>query len=119
MRPWPSGAAIQGSMLADTQNAPNMLLLDLTPHALGIAITGGYFKEIIAKDSPIPISKSHIFTTERDFQEQVPHHWCSRGKAPTKKATPCSVSFPCRACKKPRAAKTRIKVFFDSTAMAP
>jgi len=64
------GAAIQGNMLLESQEQ-STLLLDLTPYNLGIMVASGYFKEIIPKDSPIPISKSHMFTTESDFQEKV------------------------------------------------
>ena len=66
------GAAIQGAMLlGDEHHDQQSLLLDLTPHSLGIEISNGLYKEIIPKDSPIPISKSHIFTTERDYQKNV------------------------------------------------
>ena len=105
------GAAIQGSMLVENQ-APNMLLLDLTPHALGIAITGGYFKEIITKDSPIPISKSHVFTTERDFQEQV-RIVVLQGEGADKSDNTVLGEFTLNGINKTPRGETRIKVFFD------
>ena len=78
------GAAIQGNMLVESKSQ-SMLLLDLTPHSLGIAITGGYFKEIISKDSPIPISKSHIFHHRTGFPGSRAHRdsarrWRQRGR---------------------------------------
>jgi len=63
------GAAIQGSALLDEHS--EMLLLDVTPHSLGIMIVGGYFHRLIEQNSTVPTSKSHIFTTVRDNQTSV------------------------------------------------
>jgi molecular chaperone DnaK len=61
------GAAIQGSMLLHGE-AQEMLLLDVTPHSLGIAITGGFFQKIILKNTTVPTSAHHVFTTVKDDQ---------------------------------------------------
>jgi molecular chaperone DnaK len=63
------GAAIQGASLQDEKS--NVLLLDVTPHNLGIMIVGGYFQTIIEKNTTVPTSASHSFTTVRDSQTQV------------------------------------------------
>jgi molecular chaperone DnaK len=63
------GAAIQGSALLDEEN--DMLLLDVTPHALGIMIVGGLFHTLIEQNTTVPTSKSHIFTTVKDNQTSV------------------------------------------------
>jgi molecular chaperone DnaK len=63
------GAAIQGSALVDT--ARDMVLLDVTPHTLGIMVVGGYFEELIPQNSTVPTSRSKIFTTVRDNQTAV------------------------------------------------
>jgi len=60
------GAAIQGSMLLHEES--EMLLLDVTPHSLGIAIAGGFFQKIIAKNTTVPTSAHHVFTTVKDDQ---------------------------------------------------
>ena len=63
------GAAIQGiALLDDTQD---MVLLDVTPHTLGIMVVGGYFEELIPQNSTVPTSRSKIFTTVRDNQTAV------------------------------------------------
>src|SRR5512137_1143457 len=46
------GAAIQGAALLDNQ--AEMLLLDVTPHNLGIMIAGGYAQTIIEANSTVP-----------------------------------------------------------------
>jgi molecular chaperone DnaK len=63
------GAAIQGASLLDERS--NVLLLDVTPHNLGIMIVGGYFQTIIEKNTTVPTSASHVFTTVRDNQTSV------------------------------------------------
>jgi len=63
------GAGIQGSaLLEDTQH---VLLLDVTPHSLGIMVHGGRFSVLIPQNTTVPTSKSHIFTTVRDNQTSV------------------------------------------------
>ena len=48
-----------------------MVLLDVTPHTLGIMVVGGYFEELIPQNSTVPTSRSKIFTTVRDNQTAV------------------------------------------------
>src|SRR2546427_9589787 len=60
------GAAIQGAMLLHPQQ--EMLLLDVTPHSLGIAIAGGFFQSILPKNTTVPTSAHHVFTTVKDDQ---------------------------------------------------
>jgi len=63
------GAAIQGASLQDERSS--VLLLDVTPHNLGIMIVGGYFQTIIEKNTTVPTSAGHVFTTVRDNQTSV------------------------------------------------
>ena len=63
------GAAIQGAALLDSSS--EMLLLDVTPHSLGIMIKGGYFHRLIQQNSTVPTLASHIFTTVKDNQTSV------------------------------------------------
>jgi molecular chaperone DnaK len=63
------GAAIQGASLLDEKH--QVLLLDVTPHSLGIMIVGGYFHKLIEQNTTVPTSKSHVFTTVKDNQTSV------------------------------------------------
>jgi molecular chaperone DnaK len=63
------GAAIQGAALVD--EGPEMILLDVTPHTLGIMVVGGYFEELIPQNTTVPTSRSKVFTTVRDNQTAV------------------------------------------------
>jgi molecular chaperone DnaK len=63
------GAAIQAAALTDEKH--EVLLLDVTPHSLGIMIVGGYFHKLIEQNTTVPTSKSHVFTTVKDNQTSV------------------------------------------------
>ncbi|MBA2661480.1 MAG: molecular chaperone DnaK [Bradymonadaceae bacterium] len=63
------GAAVQGAALSEGAN--DVVLLDVTPHSLGIMVHGGGFEVLIESNSTIPTSHSHIFTTVRDNQTSV------------------------------------------------
>jgi len=63
------GAGIQGSALVGDKH--DMVLLDVTPHALGIMTQGGYFEELIPQNTTVPTHRTKIFTTSRDNQTAV------------------------------------------------
>ena len=63
------GAAIQGNALMDSSQ--KMILLDVTPHTLGVMVAGGLFEPVIAQNSTVPTSSHKLFTTSRDNQTAV------------------------------------------------
>jgi molecular chaperone DnaK len=63
------GAAIQGYNLVSEQS--EIILLDVTPHTLGIMVVGGLFEEIIPQNTTVPTARSKIFTTVHDNQTAV------------------------------------------------
>ena len=65
------GASIQGAALIEDTPEMDMVLLDVTPHTLGIMVVGGYFEELIPQNTTVPTSRSKLFTTVRDNQTAV------------------------------------------------
>jgi molecular chaperone DnaK len=63
------GAGIQGSALVSDKQ--EMVLLDVTPHALGIMTQGGHFEELIPQNTTVPTHRTKIFTTSREHQTAV------------------------------------------------
>jgi molecular chaperone DnaK len=66
------GAAIQAHALtAPAAKGQEVLLLDVTPQNLGILVVGGYFQTVIPRNTTVPTSQTHLFTTVQDNQTSV------------------------------------------------
>jgi len=67
------GAAIQADNLAygsgDVSN--RAVLLDVTPRALGIAVSGGFAETIVERNVPLPVEQTRVFSTSADNQTLV------------------------------------------------
>jgi len=63
------GAATQGSIIKG--ESKDILLLDVTPLALGVKTYGGAFTRIVNANTTIPVSRSLIFSTVEDNQTEV------------------------------------------------
>jgi molecular chaperone DnaK len=66
------GAAIQTGIIAG--EVKDLVLLDVTPHTLGIETKDGTFTPLIERNSTIPTRKSRVFTTVADNQTKVEIH---------------------------------------------
>jgi molecular chaperone DnaK len=47
------------------------LLLDVTPHSLGIETVGGFCESVIKRNAAIPVEQTRIFSTAQDNQRIV------------------------------------------------
>ncbi|MBM3897933.1 MAG: molecular chaperone DnaK [Thaumarchaeota archaeon] len=65
------GAAYQGAVATGELNYQ---LLDVTPLTLGVEDAIGTVTRIIYRNTPIPVRKSQIFTTSKDYQTDVTIH---------------------------------------------
>ncbi len=66
------GAAIQANALVEPAGrGDEVLLLDVTPQNLGLMVVGGYFQTVIPKNTTVPTSETHLFTTVQDNQVSV------------------------------------------------
>lgn len=65
------GAAVQAAVLSDDEDPGQIFLLEVNPLTLGIETVGGVMTALIPRNSRVPTSKSKMFTTYQDNQEQV------------------------------------------------
>lgn len=67
------GAAVQGAILNGQRSkaTENLLLKDVTPLSLGIETTGRVMSVVIPRNTPIPCTKTQVYTTEADYQTMV------------------------------------------------
>jgi molecular chaperone DnaK len=63
------GAALQADALMQPDS--QVLLLDVTPQSLGVAIAGGYDRVLIPKNTTVPTATTETFHTSRDGQTTV------------------------------------------------
>ncbi len=66
------GAAMQGAILQG--QLKEVVLLDVTPHSLGIEVESGKVSRVVERNSTIPIKAAKLFTTTEDNQEAVVVH---------------------------------------------
>ncbi|MFA5561210.1 MAG: molecular chaperone DnaK [Eubacteriales bacterium] len=63
------GAALQAGMLSGELRG--MLLLDVSPLSLGVETADGFFSRMIDRNTVLPIRKSQVYTTAKNYQDSV------------------------------------------------
>ncbi|KDN34170.1 hypothetical protein RSAG8_12735, partial [Rhizoctonia solani AG-8 WAC10335] len=59
------------AVVKTSEKTQNMLLLDVAPLSLGVAMQGDVFGVVVPRNTPIPTNKSRVFTTVEDNQTTV------------------------------------------------
>ncbi len=103
------GAATQGGILEG--HLREVVLLDVTPHSLGIEVENKAVSHVIEKNSIIPTRASKVFTTTRDDQELVQVH-VVQGEGSTVQECRSLGNFVLDGIQKGPAGTARIEVTF-------
>jgi molecular chaperone DnaK len=65
-----------GASPGDAAAGPRAVLLDVTPRALGIAVSGGFAEKIVDRNVPVPVEQTRMFATSADNQTMVKIQVC-------------------------------------------
>jgi molecular chaperone HscC len=74
------GAAVQQALCAGHQAVSELVLTDVCPHTLGVEVTkrlsrqtkvDGYYSPIIDRNTTLPVSRSHIYSTLEPDQDVI------------------------------------------------
>ena len=65
------GAAVQGAILSEQSDAPDVLVLDVVPLTVGVETIGGVMTKLIERNTAIPTNRTKMFSTYKDGQTSV------------------------------------------------
>lgn len=63
------GAAVQAAILNGEETFNEILLIDVTPLSIGIELSDGTMNFIVPRNTKIPVTKKHVFTTHSHVQK--------------------------------------------------
>lgn len=103
------GAATQAGVMAG--KLKEVILLDVTPHSLGIEVSDNRMVRVIDKNTTIPIKSSRLFTTTEDGQEMVVVH-VLQGESPKATENRPLGKFTLTGIEPQKAGHVRVQVSF-------
>ncbi len=107
------GAAIQAAIME--QEESDVILLDVTPHSLGVAIVGGYTRTILQKNTTVPTSATELFSTSKDNQDTV-RIMVLQGESPVAAENELLGEFLLTGLEKAMRGEVQVEVTFDINA---
>jgi len=64
--------ALGAALLAHSQGqVDGVVLIDVLPMSIGIGLPGGRFKQVLARNSTLPVQKRYVISTNRDDQVEI------------------------------------------------
>jgi molecular chaperone DnaK len=107
------GAAIQANALVSER--AEVLLLDVTPQSLGVAIAGGYVRTLVPRNTTVPTSTTESFSTSKDKQTTV-KIMVLQGEAPLAHQNELLGEFILTGLRQAKRGEVEIEVTFDINA---